>query len=71
MTKRIGSNFCGAWTGMAGALVTVCALAGSAHAHATYNTAGYGSGVGGSTNGVDGMPAASPPATWTNATPWL
>jgi hypothetical protein len=66
MRKRIDNNVYGAWTGMAGALVAVCALAGSAHAHATYNTAGYGSGVGGSTNGVDGMPAASPPATWTN-----
>jgi hypothetical protein len=35
------------------------------HAHATYNISGYGSGLGGSTNGADGQPADAT-ATWTN-----
>lgn len=35
------------------------------HAHATYNISGYGSGIGGSTNGADGDPADES-ATWTN-----
>jgi hypothetical protein len=37
-----------------------------AYAHATYNISGYGSGLAGSTNGVDGLPAATPLGTWTN-----
>lgn len=37
-----------------------------AHAHTTYNISGYGGGVGGSTNGADGLPTAVPPAAWTN-----
>jgi hypothetical protein len=41
------------------------ALAPSAGAHATYNLAGYGSGLAGSTNGVDGDPA-NDAATFTN-----
>ncbi len=36
-----------------------------AHAHATYNISGYGSGLGGSTNGADGDPADAS-ASWTN-----
>ncbi len=47
-------------------LACVVASAGMAHAHATYNLSGYGSGLGGSTNGADGSPAVVPPATWTN-----
>lgn len=49
------------------ALGVLCALAmaASAHAHATYNISGYGSGIGGSTNGADGMPADGT-ASWTN-----
>jgi len=45
-----------------------CTLAAAsvAHGHATYNISGYGSGLGGSTNGADGLPTAVPPATWTN-----
>ncbi|HWP66274.1 MAG TPA: thrombospondin type 3 repeat-containing protein [Candidatus Limnocylindria bacterium] len=46
---------------VAGAL----AAAPRAHAHATYNLAGYGSGLAGSTNGVDGAPT-NDPATFTN-----
>ncbi|HVM96968.1 MAG TPA: thrombospondin type 3 repeat-containing protein [Candidatus Acidoferrales bacterium] len=37
-----------------------------AHAHATYNISGYGSGLAGTTNGADGSPTTVPPATWTN-----
>lgn len=40
------------------------ALASSAYGHATYNLSGYGSGLGGSTNGVDGAPAGLT-AMWT------
>ncbi|HXJ37264.1 MAG TPA: hypothetical protein VMS22_24810 [Candidatus Eisenbacteria bacterium] len=43
-------------------------LSADAHAHATYNLSGYGSGLGGSTNGADGTPA-DPSATWTNGPP--
>jgi hypothetical protein len=46
---------------VAGALV----VAPHAHAHATYNLAGYGSGLAGSTNGADGAPT-NDPATFTN-----
>jgi hypothetical protein len=35
------------------------------HAHATYNLSGYGSGLGGSTNGADGAPANAS-SLWTN-----
>jgi hypothetical protein len=42
------------------------ASAPSAFAHATYNIAGYGGGLGGSTNGADGDPAVDPGAVWTN-----
>ncbi len=52
-----------------GLLLGSVALAPSAFGHATYNTAGYGSGPGGSTNGADGSPTASPPAVWTNGPP--
>jgi hypothetical protein len=41
------------------------ALVPFAGAHATYNISGYGSGLAGSTNGSDGMPADSS-AAWTN-----
>jgi hypothetical protein len=37
----------------------------NAHAHATYNLSGYGSALGGSTNGADGNPADET-ASWTN-----
>lgn len=37
-----------------------------AWAHATYNIAGYGDGLAGSTNGADGSPAVTPDAIWTN-----
>ncbi len=46
--------------------VVTLALASAAHAHATYNVSGYGSGLAGSTNGADGFPTTVPPATWTN-----
>jgi len=52
------------------AALTACLLAAvsaqSAKAHATYNIAGYESGLAGSTNGADGSPAVAPGATWTN-----
>jgi hypothetical protein len=41
------------------------AAAPAAHAHATYNLAGYGSGLAGSTNGADGAPT-NDAASWTN-----
>ncbi len=56
---------------VATALVSACVLGGavafapSAHAHASYDIAGYGPGVDGSTNGADGLPA-TPGGTWTN-----
>jgi hypothetical protein len=37
----------------------------AAYGHATYNLSGYGSGLGGSTNGADGSPADAT-AMWTN-----
>ncbi|HXJ34915.1 MAG TPA: thrombospondin type 3 repeat-containing protein [Candidatus Eisenbacteria bacterium] len=37
-----------------------------AHAQTTYNLAGYGAGIAGSTNGADGFPATPPGAIWTN-----
>ncbi|MCW5890612.1 MAG: hypothetical protein KIT14_08675 [bacterium] len=43
----------------------VLAGAPQAFGHATYNVSGYGSGLGGSTNGVDGMPANAS-SLWTN-----
>jgi hypothetical protein len=48
------------------ALPATLALPVAAHAHATYNTFGYGSGLAGSTNGADGSPTAEPGAVWTN-----
>jgi hypothetical protein len=46
--------------------VLAAALAPAAvHAHATYNISGYGSGLAGSTNGADGLPADGTSA-WTN-----
>jgi hypothetical protein len=50
-----------AGTLLAGSLVR----APQAHAHATYNTSGYTSGLSGSTNGADGLPAGLT-AAWTN-----
>ncbi len=47
---------------IAGAIAT----AASAHAHAIYNIAGYGAGIGGSTNGADGLPSTGPSVLWTN-----
>ncbi|HEV7731180.1 MAG TPA: thrombospondin type 3 repeat-containing protein [Candidatus Binatia bacterium] len=46
-------------------LATTLASVSGAHAHATYNIAGYGSGVAGSTNGADGTPADGM-GVWTN-----
>lgn len=50
------------------AVAATLAAASSAGAHASYNIAGYGSGIGGSTNGADGMPA-TPGGVWTNGDP--
>ena len=41
----------------------------AAHAHASYNIAGYGSGLGGSTNGGDGTPGTGAGSIWTNGDP--
>lgn len=38
----------------------------AAHAHATFNIAGYGDGTGGSTNGNDGLPGTDAGGIWTN-----
>jgi hypothetical protein len=46
-------------------LIATLATAPAVFAHATYNLAGYGSGLGGSTNGADGNPATDG-AVWTN-----
>jgi len=46
-------------------LTAAIALAPRVHAHATYNLAGYGAGLAGSTNGADGAPA-NDAATFTN-----
>lgn len=51
------------------AFVGAPCLASSAHAHASYNIAGYGSALGGSTNGADGMPGTGPSSIWTNGDP--
>jgi hypothetical protein len=49
-----------------GACLIALVPAQSARAHATYNIAGYGTGLAGSTNGADGAPATDPGAIWTN-----
>jgi hypothetical protein len=54
---------------LAAGAATLLGLTGRAHAHATYNVSGYGSGLAGSTNGADGSPTAAPAATWTNGPP--
>lgn len=46
-------------------IATTLAAAPAAFGHATYNLAGYGAGLGGSTNGADGSPATAG-AEWTN-----
>jgi hypothetical protein len=51
---------------LAGLMAALPGLAPSAHGHATYNVSGYGSGIGGSTNGADGSPTSGPSATWTS-----
>lgn len=53
-----------------GAAVAVSgALATDVRAHASYNIAGYGAGIGGSTNGGDGMPGVGAGSIWTNGDP--
>ena len=54
-----------------GAVASLSALAvvSSAHAHASYNIAGYGGGLGGSTNGSDGQPPTGTGSVWTNGDP--
>jgi hypothetical protein len=58
----------GSWSTLALAVVATVLLAPrrDAHAHATYNLAGYGSGVAGSANGADGFPASAAAGIWTN-----
>ena len=52
------------------ASLSTLAVASSVHAHASYNIAGYGTGLGGSTNGADGQPElATAGAIWTNGDP--
>lgn len=43
--------------------------ASTVHAHASYNIAGYGSGIGGSANGADGTPGKGAGSIWTNGDP--
>lgn len=51
---------------LAGMLGGTLVAAPEAHAHATFNIAGYGDGTGGSINGADGMPGTDASGVWTN-----
>ena len=46
-------------TVLTGVTAALLGVAPDVHAHATYNLSGYGSGLGGSTNGADGNPAGA------------
>ena len=51
---------------LAGLVAAIALTTSTGHTHATYNISGYGSGLGGSTNGADGQPTSGALASWTN-----